>query len=135
MAGLKIVGAVEHHVGLLHQLVQQCVVGSLRHAGDLHIRIDLTNGLGDRQRFELANTRRGVSDLPLQVCGFNAVMVNHRDAANACAAQIQRCRRAQPARADDQRMRCQQPNLTVNANVIEQDMPGVAQQLGVVHSD
>ena len=89
VAGLKIVSAVEHHIGMLNQIVQQFVVGTLRHGGDLYVGIDLCNGLSNRQRFEMADAPHGVGDLPLQVGGFDAVMVDDRDAPDTSAPQIE----------------------------------------------
>ena len=60
-------------------------------------------------------------------------MVDHRDAAHTGRAQVERHRRAQAAGADDEGMRVQQALLAFDADLVEHQVAGVAQQLLVVH--
>jgi hypothetical protein len=76
-----------------------------------------------------------VRDLPLQVGEIDVVMIAQRQAADARSGEVQRDRRAQPARADDQCMRREQPLLPLDADLGEQDVSAVAQQLLVVEVD
>ena len=86
-----------------------------------------------RLGLRLADARQVVRDLALQVGEVDRVVVDQRDAADAGRAEVQRHRRAQPAGADDQRMRGQQALLALDADLVEQDVARVAQQLVVGH--
>src|SRR5690606_31338148 len=61
------------------------------------------------------------------------VVVRQGDVAHPGGGQVQRGRRAQPAGADDQHPAGQEFLLAFDAQLIQQDVPGVAQQLLVVH--
>jgi hypothetical protein len=63
-----------------------------------------------------------VRDLALQVGEIDAVVVDQRDAPDPCATEVQPHRRAEPARADDQRARGEQPALAFDADLVEQDV-------------
>jgi hypothetical protein len=58
---------------------------------------------------------------------------HHGDVADTGAAQVKRHRRPQAAGADHQGMGRKQFFLAFNADLFEQDVARVAQQLGVVH--
>jgi hypothetical protein len=77
--------------------------------------------------------RQVVRDLSLQVGQVDAVVVDDRQRADARGREVQRHRRAEPAGADHQRMRIEQPLLAGDVELVEQDVAGVAQQLVVVH--
>ena len=53
---------------------------------------------------------------------------------NAGSRQIQRNRRAQPANADDQHPAVEQPLLTANIDLLQQNLPAVTQQLLIIHA-
>ena len=74
-----------------------------------------------------------VRNLPLQIGQLDGVVVDDRDPADAGRAEVQRHRRPEAAGADDQRMRRQQPALALDADLVEQDVPRITQQLVVVH--
>ena len=74
-----------------------------------------------------------MGDLALQVGEVDAVVVDDRDAADAGRAEVQRHRRAEAAGADHQRVRGEQPPLALDADVVEQEVARVAQQVVVVH--
>jgi hypothetical protein len=74
-----------------------------------------------------------VGDLALQVGQVDGVVVDQGDPADAGRAEVQRDRRAQPAGADHERVRCEQTLLAFDAELVEQDVARVAQQLFVVH--
>jgi hypothetical protein len=101
----EVVAAVQHHVGVAHQR-SSSAVGAARHGRTCtsglmaaHRRLRADSALG------CAHARAVVRDLALQVGQVHGVVVDQRDAADAGRAQVQRHRRAQPAGADDQRMR------------------------------
>ena len=76
-----------------------------------------------------------MGNLALQVGGIYAVMVYQSDASDARRAQVQGDWRAQAASANDQHMRCKKLFLPFNAYFVEQDVPGIAKQLFVVHGE
>jgi hypothetical protein len=79
-------------------------------------------------------TRRGVGDLALEVGEVDLVVVHQRDVADAGCRQVQRHRRAQPAGADDQRVAGTDALLAVDAELFQQDVARVAQQVVIVHA-
>ena len=109
-------------------------IGPLRDRLDLHLRVQRGHCFGGRRGLGLAQPLHGVGDLALQVGQLHLVVVHQRQAADAGTAQVQGDRRAQSARADHQRVRGQQPLLAFDADVIEQDVARVAQELVVVHA-
>ena len=72
-------------------------------------------------------------DLALQVGEVDLVVIADRDACRRRRRQIQRDGRAEAAGADDQRVRGEQFLLAFDADLRQQDVPAVAQQLVVVH--
>ena len=74
-----------------------------------------------------------MQNLALQVSQVDCVVIDQGDLADTGGSQIERHRRAQTAGADDERMRGQQLFLTFDANIVEQDVTRVAQQLVVIH--
>src|SRR5476649_1732357 len=129
----EVVGAVEHHVGRLHQRRQARVVGALDQRGDFDVGIDVQQRGARRFSFRYADTFRGVGDLALQIGQVDRVVVDQRDVADAGRRQVQRGRRTEAAGADDQRMPGQQFLLPFDADFVEQDVARVAQQLVIVH--
>ena len=73
-----------------------------------------------------------MQDLALQVREVDLVGVRDGQPANAGGCKVERRRAAQPAGADDQRARAPQPLLPLDADLREQDVPAVAEELLVV---
>ena len=71
-------------------------------------------------------------DLALQVGEVDVVGVAERDAADAGGREIERGGAAEAARADDERVRREQPLLSFDADLRQQDVAAVAKQLLVV---
>ena len=65
VAGFKVVGAIEHHIGQGHALRKQQSVCPLRQCAHLHLGVDLVNGRLERGHFELSHAVLGVAYLPL----------------------------------------------------------------------
>jgi len=88
------------------------------------------------RRFDLdrANGLGAVEDLALQVGEINLVGVGDGQAPEARSGEVQRRRAAEAARADDQDSRAPQPLLPLDADLGEQDMAAVAEELLVVRS-
>ena len=133
MARREIVAAVDHHVGIRNQLVQQLRVGTNRHGPDPHQGIDPGHRLLHRSGLALPETLHAVGDLPLQIGEIDAVVVDHRDAANPGGSKVKHDRGSQPAGADDQSTRTAQPPLAFNTDFVQQDVARITQQLVVGH--
>ena len=72
-------------------------------------------------------------DLALQIGQIDLVGVDQRQRPDAGCGEKLRDRVAETADADDQRVRSGEALLRVDAELGQQDVPAVAQQLGVVH--
>ena len=83
----------------------------------------------------LADVGGRVEDLPLQIGEVDAIGVAERDRADAGGREELRGRRAEAAHADDERMRGRELLLRVRAELVEQDVPAVAEKLRVVHAE
>jgi hypothetical protein len=134
VARAVVVRAVQHHRGLGHELVEQGIVCALLAAINADAGVDGMHGRAYGVHLGLAHAIGGVGNLALQVGHVHGIVVHQGDAADAGRAQVQRGRRAQAACADDEHMRCQDALLAFDADLVQQDVARVAQQLIVVHS-
>ena len=134
LARREVVAAVDDHVGVGDQLGQAIGVDPLVAAPSTSMRglMSPTESAADIA-FGVPIRAQVVGDLALQVGEVDAVAVDDRDPADAGGAEVQRHRRAEPAGADDQRMRREQALLALDADVVEQQVARVAQQVVVVH--
>ena len=72
-------------------------------------------------------------DLTLEIGEINIVAVTDGDASDTRRGEVERDRRAESAGADDERMRGDQLLLALDADLGQQNVTAVAQQLLVVH--
>ena len=133
MAGRKIVATVKHHVGVLHQLIEQRGIGTQRDGSHVDRAVQAGDGPGSGCDLRLAYARLGVRDLTLQVGQVNVIVVHQGQPADTGAAQIQRDRGSQAARADQQHAARCDALLAFHTDLVEQDMARIAQQVSVVH--
>ena len=129
----EVVAAVEHHIGLGDQRVERRAGDPLFHQLDFCFGIDRRQRIACRLHLGLADRLRAMHDLPLQVGQINVVVVAQRECAHAGRREIQRNGRTQPARADQQCPRRAQFFLPFDADLRQQDVAAVTQQLLVVH--
>lgn len=89
-----------------------------------------------RGRIDFVESERRciVGDLSLEIGQINLVIIGDGDGADARARQVKGDWRSESARAYDQRMRIEQPLLTVDTKFVEKNMARIAQQLFVVHN-
>ena len=87
------------------------------------------DALGGGIQLLAANVFGAVQDLPLQVGQIDDIEVNDAQCAHARRRQIQRHRRAQAARPDAQHARLLQLELTLHADLGQDEVAGVAQGL------
>ena len=83
--------------------------------------------------FAAADRSRHVQDLALQVGEVDRVCIDQGELADAGRGQIHRRRRAEPSGADDDRVRVEKTLLSLDAEFVDKDMAGIAEQLIVVH--
>jgi hypothetical protein len=89
VTGGKVVGAVQDDIGLRNQVVEQAIIGAVKHRRDAHIGVDLGDGVTRRVGLGFSHARHRVRDLALQVGGIDMVVVDDRQVAHASAAQVQ----------------------------------------------
>jgi hypothetical protein len=128
----EVVRAVENDIVFREQLFDLIAFDARRDLDDFNFRVD---GVESRaRRFDFARTHRvgAIEDLPLQVGEIDLVGVGQRQPADARRGEIEGRRAAQAAGADDQRGCRAQPFLPLDAELGEQDVPAVAEELLVV---
>jgi hypothetical protein len=72
-------------------------------------------------------------DLALQVGEIDAVAVADGDAPDAARCEIEKGRGAEPARAEDERVRREEALLRLLAELVQQQMPAISKALAIVH--
>ena len=118
----KVVAAVEHHIRLCHQDVQQGGIGPCLHDFDLHLRVDGSNGALDRCHLGLAHASHVVGDLALQIGQVHHVVIDHRDMAHASRTEVQGHRGTQAAGANDQSATGENALLAFDPDFFQQDV-------------
>jgi hypothetical protein len=58
VAGGEVVAAVQHDIGLRNQVVQQAIIGAVRHRRDAHIGVD--RGMASRADWALGSPTRAI---------------------------------------------------------------------------
>ena len=101
---------------------------------DLDIRIDGRDGLGGRVQFLSADIVRGVDDLALQICEINNIEIDNTERSDARGGQIHGDGRAQSAGADAEHLRLLQLELPFHADLGQDEVARVAQDLVVGES-
>src|SRR3989338_3246836 len=75
-----------------------------------------------------------MNDLALQIAEIHRVVVAQGQPSDTAGGEIQRGRRTEPAQTDDEHFCIEQALLPLNADLRQQDVPAIAQQLLVVHA-
>ena len=129
ITGGEVVGAVENQVVLLEQLDGVVRLQPNLVQPDLDERVDLLDRVARTLRLRPADVGLAVDDLALKVGFVDDVELDDADGAHAGRGQIQQCRRAQPACADDQYAGVLESLLSVEAEVGNDQMTAVARDL------
>ena len=130
--GREIVAAVEHEVGAGEQRggigrrSSRCP--RLREA---HVRIEPRDRLAGDLGLGPADVGGAEQDLALEIVERDDVVVDHPERADAGGGEILDGRRADAAGADERDARREQLALALAANLLEDDVAGVAVELGV----
>ena len=132
VAGGEVVGAVEDDVDIGEKRLQVVRVDSLLQWDDLHIGIQRGERGARSFDFLRADGIGAVKNLPLQVSEIYFVRIGKRDFPDAACGEVEGGGAAEAAGADDQRVRCAQPLLALDADFLEQDVAAVAEELLVV---
>ena len=99
---------------------------------DRDVRIERIERAARGVDLHRADSFTPVQDLPLEIGEVDLVGIDQREAADAGRGEVERCRTAQPARADDQRVGGAQLLLSLDPDLRQQNVPAVAEKLLVV---
>src|SRR5438309_90681 len=126
---LEIVRAVDDEIVVLDDL-HHVVDGDARGQRDhVHVGIQRLQRARARLHLRLADVRGRVQHLPLEVCDVHDVAVHEAEGADAGRGEVERRRRAEPARADQQDLAPQEPALSLVADLRQQEVAAVALDL------
>jgi hypothetical protein len=122
----EIVGAVDDDVMSLQQPFDVRRADAFLDGDDFDARVERRER--DARRLDLghADARVGMHDLALQVRAFDAVVIDERDAPDAGRSEIERSRRAEPARADQRDARRAEFGLPFRTDFRQHEMARVA---------
>jgi hypothetical protein len=125
----KIIASVNHDINT----IEQSCAGFAGHPLIERLHRDIGVKLADDPFHHVdlgrANIRLGIKYLTLKVGATDAIIVNHAQPANASGGKILDGWAANTASADNQNMRVQQVNLPCPANLLQDDMAGIAIKL------
>jgi hypothetical protein len=99
---------------------------------NLYIGIQCGKSGARRFHFRRSHGIRAVKNLALQVGEVDPVRIGNRQLADTADGEVERRRASEAARADDERVRCAQPLLSLDADFLEKDVAAVAEELLVV---
>jgi hypothetical protein len=128
----EVVRAVENDIVFRDQLFDLIAFDARRDLDNFNFRVDGVESRACRFDFPHADRVGAIEDLPLQVGEIDLVGVGQRQPADARRGEIEGRRAAEAAGADDQRGCRAQPFLPLDADLGEQDVPAVAEELLVV---
>jgi len=129
----EVVRAVENDIVFRDQLLDNVIAfDARRDLDDFNLRVDGVESRACRFDFPRADRVGAIQDLALQVGEIDLVGVGQRQPADARRGEIEGRRAAEAAGADDQRGCRAQPFLPLDADLGEQDVPAVAEELLVV---
>ena len=126
VAGGKVVGAVEHHLGLGYQRVERQRIDPFFQPHHIHFGIEPLQGGTRHLDLWRAHRVASVQDLPLQVGEIDLVGIRQRQASDARGGEVQSGRASEPARSDDQRSARTQPLLPLDPDLGKEDVAAVA---------
>jgi hypothetical protein len=128
----EVVRAVQNDIVFRDQLFDLIAFDARCDLDNFNFRVDGVESRARRFDFPHADRVGAIEDLPLQVGEIDLVGVGQRQPADARRGEIEGRRAAEAAGADDQRGCRAQPFLPLDADLGEQDMPAVAEELLVV---
>jgi hypothetical protein len=125
----KIIAPIDHNINAIEQCRGGLAGHPLAQRFHFNIRIKLADDPFDYVDLGRTNISIGVEYLPLKIGTADDIIIDHAQTTNASGGKILDRRAANPARADNQEMRIQQANLPCPANLLQDDMAGIAIKL------
>jgi len=127
----EVVAPVHDHVVVRDQV--EHVLGREARAvlHDVHVRVERSERLARRLGLEHAEARGIVQDLALQVRGVDRVLVDDAERADTGRGQVERGGRAEPSGPDQEHFAVEQRELTLLANLGDEQVAAVAVALVV----
>ena len=95
------------------------------------VRVDRSKPLQGGVNLALTDAGRVVQNLALQVGHIDAVEIGQMQLAHSRGGQVQRHRRAQPAKPDDERTAVFERQLALDIDLLQQNLSAVAQQFQI----
>ncbi len=129
VAGCEIVRAVEHDVEAANDRRRVRFVQPQSDRLDCDMRIDAGDRSFGALRLRPPDIARRMDDLAMQIGERNGIIVDDPERADAGACEILQRRRAEPARADDERARGFELVLAGAAQPMQDDLARVALDL------
>ena len=135
VARREVVGAVDDDLpALVEDPVDVVGAQALSVRDDLDVRVQLANSPLGRLDLWLPERGRRMQHLALEVRLVDCVVVHDPESADPCGGEVERGRRAEPARTDDEHVRGEQPLLARDADLRDQDVPAVPDALCLVET-
>jgi hypothetical protein len=125
----EVVGAVDHDVVLADDLERVLRREPRLVQLDLHVRIEIRDARARGRELAVADFTRAVKDLALQIRDVDDVEVHDAERAHAGGGEIQGNGRPESAGADDEHARGLDAMLAVEADIGQQQMAAVAEEL------
>ncbi|OLB73875.1 MAG: hypothetical protein AUI16_16080 [Alphaproteobacteria bacterium 13_2_20CM_2_64_7] len=125
----EIIGAVGNDVVAPDERERVCGSEARRVRVHRHVRVEATDRGRRALHFGLADLGRAVDHLTLQVRQRDRVVVDDAERSDPGRRQIEQRRRPQPASADDQHTRLLERLLPRPADLVQDDMAGIAFEL------
>ena len=128
----EVVRAIKDDVSAFYEWLYRFPVQTLRERDKFNFRIQSKQRCARGLDFRRADRISAVEDLALQVGKVDLVGIGEGQLADAACCEVEGGRTTQAARADDERARRAQAFLAFNADLRQQDVPAVAEELLVV---
>ena len=125
----EIVAAVENHVGGCDEPVELRPLQPRGKRDDFDVGVHFVERRACRCCLGCAYRPVAIEDLALQVRRVDLVAIGNGELADAACREVERSRAAQAPGADDQGVAGKEALLRFDAELLEQDVPAVAQQL------
>jgi hypothetical protein len=128
----EVVAAVEHDIDTGNEIEKFFLLGPLLKGSNRNVGIEFRERCGGFVNLRAADALGSIQDLALQVGEVDLVGVGEGELAEAARGEVEGCRAAEAAGADDQRGRRPQPLLPLDPDLGKEDVAAVAEELLIV---
>src|SRR5215831_1402624 len=125
VARVEVVRAVDDEIVVFDDVHHVVYIDAHRQLDDVRVRVEGLDGLSSRVHLGPAHARRGVKDLALEIRYVQHVSVHEADGAHACRRQVERGRRSEAARSDEEHLGAEELALPLLAHLCEEEMAAV----------